>query len=413
MPIRRREGTSMPISGGVTERPLLLYVNVPFCNSKCHFCTWVAEVPREDLRLLPTEGPRSRYRQAIGEQVRVHGPRLMARGYRPRIIFWGGGTASILTPEEIGAIHGSISAEFDLSAVVEATIEGSPESFDANKFRLFRELGFNRVSLGVQAFDDTRLRRIGRVHSSDDAVAAIRAASQAGFDNINIDLIVGFPGQTNAEITKSVRTALALPVNHFSVYIFYPVKGTVMHRQLQRGTATVDPQTELDQYFLARDLLEEAGMPEYGTFYFGSPRCEADLAYYQLSMDWLGLGSGANSLINKRALSTHKGRLHEFNARPDRFDAVLPAASPRVLETYFKQAMMTAEGLDARTFEERIGLSLRNACELPTIRHYLDLLSVHGAIEMDDTGIRLRPEDRAAALWWAETAVRLERSGTG
>ncbi|MDQ3274146.1 MAG: radical SAM protein [Actinomycetota bacterium] len=146
-------------SDAVRQRPLLVYLNVPFCNSKCHFCDWVAQVPVRDLRLTPVSSGRVRYLRAVGEQIHALAPRLRDAGYRPRIVYWGGGTASILTVAEIEALFGALSTAVDLSDVVEATIEGSPESLDLEKLRLLRRLGFNRISIGVQSLDNERLHR--------------------------------------------------------------------------------------------------------------------------------------------------------------------------------------------------------------------------------------------------------------
>ncbi|MFG1698018.1 coproporphyrinogen-III oxidase family protein [Nonomuraea sp. NPDC049309] len=385
-------------------KPLLIYANVPFCNSKCHFCDWVVQVPVRDLRLNEQSPGRVAYMEAIRTQIRVQAPALKEH-YHPEIVYWGGGTASILGPQEIESLYGTLSAEFDLSTVKEATIEGSPESLDPAKLRLLRELGFNRISIGVQSFDDTRLRRLGRAHAAAQAVAAVENARDAGFTNINIDLIVGFPGQTGDEVAESVRTALALPINHFSIYPYRASPGTVLRKQVHRG-ARLDLNQQLQAYGIAKELLEGAGFPEYAMSYFGAPRCQSDEAYYQLRMDWIGFGSGANSLIGRRYLSYQKGKLAHYNANPLAFDVNAPADAPQLTLHFLSQALTTVEGMDARLYQERTGVPLRIACEQPEVMAYLERMNSHGRVIVDRNGIRIHPDDLARvfiALNWIDT----------
>jgi coproporphyrinogen III oxidase-like Fe-S oxidoreductase len=384
-------------------KPLLIYANVPFCNSKCHFCDWVVQVPVRDLRLSEQSPGRVGYLEAIRTQIRVQAPALREH-YTPDIVYWGGGTASILSIPEIESLYGTLSAEFDLTTVREATIEGSPESLDEAKLNTLRALGFNRISIGVQSFDDSRLRRLGRAHAAEQAIRAVETARKAGFDNINIDLIVGFPGHSEAEVEASVRTALTLPINHFSIYPYRASPGTILRKQVNRG-AQLDLNLQLTAYEVTKRLLEQAGFPEYAMSYFGRPRCQSDEAYYQLRMDWIGFGSGANSLISRRYLNYEKGRLAHYNENPLAFDTNAPADSAQLTLHFLSQALTTAEGMDAKLFQERTGTPLRTACERPEVMAYLTRMNEHGRVIVDKHGIRLHPDDRARifiALNWIE-----------
>ncbi|MGH4024833.1 MAG: coproporphyrinogen-III oxidase family protein [Pseudonocardiaceae bacterium] len=402
-------------------KPLLIYANVPFCNSKCHFCDWVVQVPTAQLRLTSESPARVRYLDAIRAQIRSHAPALNADGYRPRIMYWGGGTASILGAAEIEKLHAGLAGEFDLAALSEATIEGSPESLDLDKLTLLRQLGFNRVSIGVQSFDDVRLRKIGRSHSAEQALASLDAARAAGFRNVNIDLIVGFPDQPLEEVERTIRQAVSLPVNHFSIYPYRASPGTVLRKQVNRGSAELNVRRQLEAYRLAQRILESSGFGEYAMSYFGAPRCRSDEAYYRLQMDWIGFGSGANSLINQRYLATNRGNLQRFNADPAQFDVNAPAASPALTMHFLAQALTTAEGMDARLFQERTGVPLRTACADPEVFAYLKKMGRYGELIVDRNGIRLRRADLAptyVALSWIDlpspaTELVLEQPRTG
>lgn len=386
-------------------KPLLIYANVPFCNSKCHFCDWVVQVPTSQLRLTSDAPGRVRYMDALQAQIRRHAPALNADGYRPEIMYWGGGTASILTTAEIEKLYSSLAGEFDLSTISEATIEGSPESLDLGKLTLLRQLGFNRVSIGVQSFDDVRLRKIGRSHSAEQAFASLDAARVAGFENVNIDIIVGFPDQPLDEVERTVRQAVSLPVNHFSVYPYRASPGTVLRKQVNRGSAELNIQRQLEAYRLAERILESSEFPEYAMSYFGGPRCQSDEAYYRLQMDWIGFGSGSNSLINHRYLATNRGNLKHFNTDPGSFDVNAPAASPALTMHFLAQALTTVEGMSARLFQERTGVPLRTACEDPEVFAYLEKMGRYGELIVDRNGIRLWRADMAptyVALSWID-----------
>ncbi|MDQ1742257.1 MAG: hypothetical protein QOE23_596 [Pseudonocardiales bacterium] len=377
---------------GVAKRPLLLYVNTPFCNSKCHFCDWVVKVPIGDLRLGPESEGRRGHLDALKIQIAEQGPVLSER-YQPELMYWGGGTASILSPAEIETLHGALAGSFDMSGIVEATIESSPESLTLDKLTLLRGLGFNRISIGVQSFSDDRLRMIGRAHSAPMAEASIELARQAGFDNINIDLIVGFPDQDLAEVEQMMRHAAALPVNHYSIYAYRASEGTVLRRRLDRANAKTDLANQLKAYQLASDILTEAGHPEYTFAYFGNPICKADLAYYQMKLDWIGFGSGAFSVIEGRMKGFRAGKLHDYIAHPTEFDYDVPLSDGAQAGSLIGFALTTPEGVDAEVFRQRTGISLEAALELPEVKVYLDQLCQYGRLITDEAGIRFARED--------------------
>jgi putative oxygen-independent coproporphyrinogen III oxidase len=384
--------------------PLLIYVNIPFCNSKCHFCDWVVQVPVGDLRLGPESEGRRGHLGALQAQIAAHAPALAER-YRPEIIYWGGGTASILSPAEIETLHGALAAAFPLADVAEATIESSPESLTLEKLKLLRELGFNRISIGVQSFDDDRLRMIGRVHSAATAESSIDLARRAGFDNVNIDLIVGFPDQELAEVEAMIKRAVLLPVNHYSIYSYRASQGTVLRRRLDRANARTDLRKQLDAYRLATTILTDHGFPEYTFAYFGAPICLADLSYYQMKLDWIGFGSGAFSVIGGRTKGFAGGKLHRYIANPTEFDFDVPLSDQSQAVNLIGFALTTPAGVDAEVFLERTGTSLWTALEYPEVKEYVDQLCQHGRLITDQAGVRFWREDIAKvfiSMNWTE-----------
>lgn len=376
------------------KSPLLLYVNTPFCNSNCHFCDWVVKVPIGDLRLGPESEGRRGHLDALKIQIAEQAPALVER-YRPELMYWGGGTASILSCEEIETLYGAMADAFPMGDVEEATIESSPESLTLEKLRLLRGLGFNRISIGVQSFQDDRLRMIGRAHSADMAESSIHLARQAGFDNINIDLIVGFPDQGLTEVEQMMRHAVELPVNHYSIYAYRASEGTVLRRRLDRANAKTDLANQLKAYQLASDILTAGGSPEYTFAYFGTPICKADLAYYQMKLDWIGFGSGAFSVLDGRMKGFSAGKLHNYIANPTQFDYDLPLSDESQAAGLLGFALTTPEGVDAAIFQQRTGVSLWTALEYPGVKAYLAQFCQYGQLITDEQGIRFAREDIA------------------
>ncbi len=395
----------MSALAAAAKAPLLVYVNVPFCNSKCHFCDWVVQVPIGDLRLGPASEGRRGHLGALQAQIAAHAPALAER-YRPQIMYWGGGTASILSPAEILTLYTTLKTALPFDGITEATIESSPESLTLEKLKLLRELGFNRISIGVQSFDDDRLRKIGRVHSAATAESSIDLARRAGFGNVNIDLIVGFPDQELAEVEAMIRRAVSLPVNHFSIYAYRASQGTVLRRRLDRANAKTDLLRQLDAYRLATDILTDHGYPEYTFAYFGAPICLADLSYYQMKLDWIGFGSGAFSVIDGRMKGFAGGTLQRYIANPTEFDFDVPLSDQSQAVNLIGFALTTPDGVEAEVFRQRTGTSLWTALEYPEVKEYLDQLCRYGHLITDQTGIRFAREDIAKvfiSMNWIES----------
>lgn len=378
---------------------LLVYIHIPFCTSKCHFCDWVTEIPASSLRLNAVSSQRRNYIEAVKTQIRHFGPILARKSYRPDILYWGGGTASILTPGEISVIMQALGEEFDLSSLREATIECSPETLDTEKLRLFIKEGFRRISIGIQSLDNQRLRSIGRAHTAEQAVESVRTACEAGFEQINIDLISGFPGETLEEFDSSLRQALQLPANHVSLYPYRPAQGTIMVRQLNQGIAgKTRLEEQLEAYALGQILLEEAGLKEYALSHFGALPCYSDLAYFQLQMDWIGFGSGATSLIEGEYMATERGRLDRFTSQPLCFDESFPSSSLQITPRLIYQSLSMPEGVIKDLWEERTGVELEEILRQEPVSQLVQLLEKMGGMIRDEKGLRIPSQNIAQAF---------------
>lgn len=270
---------------------LALYIHIPFCRQRCSYCdfntyTTVSELQGQYVAALERE-----IRQ-VGERARSH----FGRDAAIHSIFFGGGTPSLLAASEVGGILDSANESFALEPGIEITLEANPTTVDGAYLRSLRGLGVNRLSYGVQSALPHELALLGRDHDFATAMRALATAREAGFDNVNLDLIYGLPGQSVADWTRSVSAALAFRPEHLSFYCLTIEPGTPMQRWLLNGTIPQpDGDVAADQYELAGQMLAAAGYGQYEISNWSLPdhHCRHNLTYWR-NEPYLGLGAGAH-----------------------------------------------------------------------------------------------------------------------
>jgi oxygen-independent coproporphyrinogen-3 oxidase len=202
--------------------PLSLYIHFPWCIKKCPYCDFNSHAVKEAV-------PEQRYVDAMLADLAQDAEEL-TDGQVFSSIFMGGGTPSLFSPEAIGCLLVGVRRQLQLAEDCEITLEANPGTFESDKFRAFRQLGINRLSIGIQSFNPQHLQRLGRVHSADEALQAVAIAQAAGFDNLNVDLMFGLPDQTQAEAIADIDTAIALKPTHISFYQLTLEPNTYFHR---------------------------------------------------------------------------------------------------------------------------------------------------------------------------------------
>lgn len=266
-----------------------LYVHVPFCAAKCHYCAFYSEAGSADKM--------AGYVDAVIAELESASVALGVRGYRlqPRTIFFGGGTPSLLPAKGMRRILQK------MPPAEEFTIECNPSTVSSEKARLFREFGVNRISMGVQALDDAMLEALGRVHSVEAALRSYRQLREAGFDNINLDLMFGLPGQTMEHWRATLRQAIALQPEHVSTYCLILEEDTHFWSLLQQGQIQPDDELERAMYETGIEMLTAAGYRQYEVSNFAQPgrECRHNLAYWE-GKDYLGIGPSACSTVGDR-----------------------------------------------------------------------------------------------------------------
>lgn len=271
-----------------------LYVHVPFCSGKCHYCGFHSVVANAETRAA--------YAPLPGRELQL---RLNGRdpGHpTPRTLYFGGGTPAMLGLDGLRTLVAGLRATVALDGIEEWTMELNPAGVTAAFADGLRRLGVNRVSLGAQCFDDDVLRAMGRRHNTDDLEQAVRAVREAGFDNIGLDLIAGLPGLTPAHWQASVARACELGVAHLSVYALSVEDGTELARRVAGGTvARPDTEAQLEALAVAERLLGQAGFARYEISNYARPGCECrhNLSCWR-GEDYIGLGPSAASRVGLR-----------------------------------------------------------------------------------------------------------------
>ena len=270
--------------------PLALYVHIPFCETKCPYCDFNTYAAMETL--IPS------YVAALLKEVALWGETLG----RPAVksVFFGGGTPSYLPAEHIGIVLETIHAGFDVNTDAEITLEANPGDFSEAKLAAYLGFGVNRLSIGVQSFDDELLRLLGRRHSADEAMRAYRTASAAGFGNISIDLMYGLPYQTIEAWERTLTATAELRPPHISMYCLTLEGGTPMERWVATGQMPdPDPDLAADMYLAAQDGMRPSGYRHYEISNWAIPGFESlhNLAYWR-NQPYLGVGPGAHSYLS-------------------------------------------------------------------------------------------------------------------
>jgi oxygen-independent coproporphyrinogen-3 oxidase len=267
-----------------------LYVHVPFCRAKCAYCDFNSYAGQE--RLIP------RYVDALLLEA-THWSQS-GRVSRLDTVYFGGGTPSLLPADQMTRLVKGLRRRFDVTAGAEMSMEANPESVDLAHLRTLRELGVNRLSIGVQSFDDTELRFLGRIHDAARAEAAFLAAREAGFQNVSLDLIFGLPGQSLAQWQPTLEEAIALAPDHLSLYALTIEDGTPLAARIQRGECPEpDPDLQADIYVWSSERLAGAGYEQYEISNWSRPgrSCRHNLTYWRCE-PYLGLGAGAHSYVD-------------------------------------------------------------------------------------------------------------------
>ena len=370
-----------------------LYVHVPFCDGKCHYCGFYSGVASEETR--------RQYAALPGRELRLLAdaaatPPLGA----PRTIYFGGGTPAMLGEEGLHELVAGLRKSISFEAVEEWTVELNPAGLTRALVDTLRELGVNRVSMGVQCFDDEVLRSLGRRNTVQDVVRAVELLRAAGFTNVGLDLIAGLPGVSPALWRASLEQAVALNVPHVSVYALSLEPGTQLALAVEQGEAVVpDGEAQLTALADAEEILGAAGLARYEISNFARPGCECrhNLSTWR-GEDYVGLGPSASSRAGLRRWTNHPDlggytRHLAAAALPPREEEALEP--PADAEERLVFGMRLLEGINPAAF------ALRYPAAAPRVAEWIATLArlerQQVTMRTADGGWRLTPRGREVA----------------
>jgi oxygen-independent coproporphyrinogen-3 oxidase len=384
----------------VTREPIGLYLHIPFCTAKCGYCDFNSYAKQEHL--VPS------YTQSLLREAALW--QAATAGRTIETVFFGGGTPSLMPLEEMRTLIDGLRGAFEIAPDAEVTLEANPGSIDEPYLSSLRDLGVNRLSIGVQSFHDDELRALDRLHSAQHARDAFAASRAAGFDNVNIDLIFGLPEQPLERWQQTLEQAVALSPDHLSCYALTVEDGTPLANAVARGrTPAPDGDAQADHYEWTRDRSSRAGYQQYEISNWSrlGRRCRHNLIYWQ-AREYLGLGAGAHSYLDGVRFSTAKLPQQyqtlvdeSFDARSSDGDA--PMRQVVSGETITRELAMVdvlvlglrlIEGVDLAAFRDRFGVDALDGfseqLDVPLSARLVE--AVDGRLRLTERGLLLSNE---------------------
>jgi len=378
-------------------KKLGLYVHIPFCIRKCGYCDFLSTGNA-------SQDARTAYVDALIREIGWYGKKsgmaggreIDLREYETDTVFFGGGTPSLIASEDLRRLMDAIRIHFDLASDAEISIEANPGTISAESLFFMREVGFNRLSIGVQSLNDPTLQLLGRIHTGQDAVDSFQWARKAGFDNINLDLMFGIPGQTLDTWTDTLKKAILLEPEHLSFYSLKIEESTPFYDLTEKGSMKpVSDELDRTMYEEALRLIQDAARDRSGRAYIhyeisNAAReglfCRHNLKYWSMG-EYLGIGAGSHSYINRERFSnqtdldayvdTDGGQVRWRHQNND-YDEI---------SEYIFTGLRKIEGIRLAEYERRFSEKIRDR-----FADELDILAGQGLLIVSGESVRLTPK---------------------
>lgn len=361
------------------KKDLGLYIHIPFCVKKCAYCDF--------LSWKGSDEEREAYVQALEKEISSYSE--FAKDYRVSTVFFGGGTPSVLEGEQTERILKKIRDTFRVEKDAEITLEMNPGTSQKEKLLLYRELGINRLSIGLQSVKNENLKLLGRIHTYGDFLDSYRMAREAGFDNISADLISTLPGQTLEEWKEELEILQETPLEHISVYQLIIEKGTEFYEKYgEHEELLPDEETSREIYLWTGKYLKEHGFEQYEISNYARPsrKSRHNLRYWERK-DYLGLGLGAASMVHNIRMSNTRDweKYIEGSQNPKRLrEEVEFLEEPRQMEEFMFLGLRKTEGVSRKEFRRIFGRDLDMVYEKALQKHL-----ENGMLEASKDRIRL------------------------
>ena len=364
-------------------KELELYLHIPFCVKKCNYCDFLSALAGEETRAA--------YVDALLEEIRGFDE---PEDYEVVTVFFGGGTPSILPGQAIFRIMEALREKFSFRKGAEITLEANPGTVDKEKLSFYKKAGINRLSFGLQSADAEELKKLGRIHTWEKFLESFQLAREAGFSNINVDLMSALPGQTKESWEKTLRQVLALQPEHISAYSLIIEEGTPFYqlyeKDVERRDAGEEPELipseeeERAMYESTGRILKEQGYLHYEISNYAKPGCECrhNLGYWQ-RRDYLGFGLGASTLLNPVRYKNTEDLEAYLGGDFSKKEFFVLTKDNQIEETMFL-GLRVLEGVSKEQFREQF------SCELRVVyRKELEKLEQEGLLEEEGDFVRL------------------------
>ncbi|MBC7883101.1 MAG: coproporphyrinogen III oxidase [Anaerolineae bacterium] len=336
-----------------TEQPSILptaaYLHIPFCQTHCRYCDFAVTIGTEDLI--------EKYVQYLLQEIAFTPTELQGL----ETVYFGGGTPSLLSSNQLERLIDALSKRFGISANAEISLEANPGTFDRAKLQAYQRAGINRLSLGVQAFQDHLLRLCGRSHGVAEVYASVKIIQELGFDNFNLDLIFGLPEQSLADWEASLQAVLAIAPTHVSLYDLIIEENTPFGRlyQTDRPPLPTDEET-VEMYLKTIEVLGNAGYEHYEIANFARPgyQCKHNRVYWK-NQPYYGLGVGATGYVYKQRVERPRNLYEYFTwVETGQFTVTESVTSQEELTDTLLLGLRLTEGIMLESLDKRFGKSL-------------------------------------------------------
>lgn len=314
-----------------------LYIHVPFCDHKCIYCDFYSIITSDNIQS---------FLQALKKEVDFFSAQY-SNDKNYTSIFFGGGTPSLMHPDYLHSIITHLKNKFTIDDNAEITMEMNPGTVDKEKLRRFKEMGINRISIGIQSFDEDELKFLTRIHNRKTAIQTVYTAADVGFDNISIDLIFNLPNQTKEKLIENLNIAIELPIKHISTYSLILEHGTILNKMVLDGKVTMqDNDYDAGLYETTIDYLLSNDFYQYEVSNFAKPdfECVHNNAYWKYR-DYLGLGTSAHSFINGKRwwnFSSLKKYIHEIELKGHAIKNSEKITEPQLHDEYVMLALRSS-----------------------------------------------------------------------
>ena len=326
-----------------------VYIHIPFCRQKCFYCDFPSYAGKENLM--------EAYVEALCQQVKIQGLSYRQKWGIPATIYIGGGTPTALSQALMGKVLAAVTEAFG-TEIGEFTVECNPGTVDEDYFKILRAGGVNRLSFGVQSFQDALLKKIGRIHSGAEACEAVKLAQQAGFANISVDLMYGLPGQNLTDLQASVAQADALGIQHISIYGLQLEEGTAFARMEEMGKLNLPTEDEAEaMYDYMTNRLPQLGYQRYEVSNFAKAGFESrhNRSYWH-DVPYLGLGAAAHSYLEGKryaAVADIEAYTAGIKNGQEIWELEEEPSLEHAMEEFAFLALRTAEGISRKAFRDK------------------------------------------------------------